>query len=273
MKYIVITVVIIIIIISYFSFPKTKIITDESENKNEDENENKNVKKYTIPLSELRDFDQTDNHNVHNRPIQRENNKIIPQLLHLNQCDQNMYLPIERYYNDEKMTNILKIIRELDLTYHYIDKYNEDMNKNENRSIKEIDIIENVWKRIHSTDNIDNYSHLTDRFKETLLDTKNEDENDDDDENKNELHCKWGRVNRIIQTLQYIDKEIDIKYMPMWMIKDLIVNKIIQLKDVEKLKALFDDEYIKTGILTQSELDLMTNDYYNELLDIAYECG
>ena len=209
-----------------------------------------NIKKYTIPVNELRDFDVNDTHNVHSRPIQRENNKIIPLLFELNQSNQNMYLPIDIYYEKDSETNekikfILKTIKDLDLSYC---------------SKKELDIIENVWKRIHSADNIDNYQYLTDRFKEAILDTIDED-------SKENIHCKWGRINRIIQTLQHIDPQIHIKYMPMWMLKDLIVYKIIQIKDVERLKTIFDDEYIKTGVLTQSELDLIVNDYYNAITE------
>lgn len=263
-KFVVVSSIILIftfmfIVIKFFNKPGPLVCINKNHATihNKQVNEKTNIKKYTIPVDELRDFDVNDSHNVHNRPIQRENNKIIPLLFELNQNNQNMYLPIDIYYEikekDEHTTNekikyILKTIKDLDLLYC---------------SKKEIDIIENVWKRIHITDNIDNYQYLTDRFKEALLDTINENFDEKiNEELKENIHCKWGRINRIIQTLQHIDPQIHIKYMPMWMLKDLIVYKIIQIKNIKQLKVIFDDEYIKTGILTQSELDLIVNDYY-----------
>lgn len=197
---------------------------------------------HTIPLEDLRNFQPDDQDNVHNRSIKTETCRIIEDLIkNRNNVEHKPKFSIESILRNENDQSLLK-------TYNQIKEM-----KCKYLSYKEIDIINIIWERLCF---IDHHGQCIDIFKSALSDCQ---------EGNNSVCCIDGRIARFIQCLQHIDPSIKVNYVPLWLARKLIIDKIAIVQDVAKLKAIFDEEYISTGILTQSQLNEIVSPFYDEI--------
>lgn len=218
-------------------------------------NTHEHIIKYTIPQNELRDYQDTDKDNVHNRKIQEEISNTIIKLDKDKREDTNREISIYDVFKDDiNIINILDQIKQLNCQY--------------NDKLTEMDVILLVWDRLSKM--IKRYrtdDEIITLFKNTLLDFKSLEPTD-----TLNLHCLSGRIARVIQCLQHVDIELPIFLCPLWLIKDLIVNKIIKYKDqssisismsINDFRQQLSDEFITQGLLTIEQFNEIVNPYFD----------
>lgn len=217
---------------------------------------------YRISAEDLRNFMSDDRDNVHSPIIKRENVSILDKLI---KSDTKTYT----------INDILKEERSKDPIIDKVLSLIIDYNANYG-NISEIEILRLVWERINSPINSEKKEVMCENLLHQLKDTIQSMEISGEISGELELECINGRIPRYLQSLQFNDAEDIINYVPMYVIKDEIVDKIINMKDKTKTKNYkylteyldyyFGRMYIDTGLLTKRELDSITQDYYNEII-------
>lgn len=234
-----------------------------------------------IPIEDRIDLNVEDRHNVHNVCLKRGAKHVIALLQN---SDRHKYTIESTIAEIDK---VIKCNRDATIALHSINHINS-LYKEAN--IRENEVLRLVWERINLPENKKYFKQLISNLIEQLADCRN---------GYSHVHCCEGRVMRLLQTLECCDFDEKINMRPLWAYRDEISNTIckyrkllleqlpseyesidnktdlscdekILLKNfnqclIKNLNDKFNQDYIKTGLLTDDEIKELTKDYYDAL--------
>jgi len=232
-----------------------------------------------IPLEDRVDLEIEDRHNVHNRALQRT---AIQTLEALQKSDQDQGTIIEALEAIDKAITNPKAKQALNQIGAMNAYYSTG-------KLREPEILRLVWSRINHPINRDRVAQLKENLEAQLADCVN----------GRDLHCCEGRVMRVLQTLQECDAEKLADLRPLWAFKEEIENKVIKYREkllekapkeyndletktelmeadqrlldrfnrclIRNLETRFKRDYLDRGLITRTELDDITQPYYEAL--------
>ena len=247
---------------------------------------------FRIPIEDRIDFEVEDDHNVHNKTIKRTAIKAIEELKKVDlgkYSIQSAFDSIYKYINSQPQS---LSSQKLELASETLAQIDEIDSFYQTAQILEKEVTRLVWERIHHSDNFDKLEQLKENLIVELADCNKGD---------GSLHCCEGRITRMLQSLQSCDNGNIVDLRPMWAFKEEIENKISRYREklhkklpktyseldmkkkltdhdkklmdrfnqclIKNLGERFNRDYIKPGFLTKSELNDITEAYYQSLYD------
>jgi hypothetical protein len=244
-----------------------------------------------VPVEDRVDLAFDDKHNVHNSTLKREATKVIEKL---KLSDQHRYTQGSAFEEIKQLIDMSPDpdLDKLDQAFNSLDLIEHNHVYYHNGSIDEKELIRLLWERINHPINQCVLESLKNNIIEQLADCG---------DGHGSLHCCEGRVMRLIQTLEQCDQENLVDLRPMWAYREEISNKIIKYRqkllnrvppkyqqivdkadptdDDKKLLSQFNQclisnlnkrfhlDYTSTELLTENELNDLTQVYYDSLYD------